>query len=348
MQARHILRRAAFFAAFLSLTALMGAEKRPVPAILDTDIGDDIDDTWALGFLLKAPELDLRLVVGDQGKTQYRAKVIAKLLERAGRTDVAVGIGLDVNARGEGGQAAWVADYDLAKYPGKVHKDGVQAIIDTIMQSKEPVTLIAIGPLPNIKAALEREPRIAGKARFVGMHGSVRKGYGGKAQIDAEYNVKEDAKACRAALSAAWDVTITPLDTCGLVALGGEKYAKVKNSSDPIAKAVIENYRLWCGQDKKAPEERSSVLFDTVAVYLAFATDLATMENLGVRVSDEGMTLLDPGAKVMHVATAWKNLGAFEDLLVARLTGPSPARAAKAAPASERPAGASAEGGAKR
>ncbi len=336
MHARQLPRFAAFLAAFVWLTTLVGAEKRPIPVILDTDIGDDIDDTWALGYLLKCPELDLKLVVGDQGKAQYRAKLIAKMLQRAGRTDVAVGVGLEVNATGGGGQSAWVADYNLEKYPGKVYKDGVQAIIDTITSAPEPVTLVAIGPLPNIAEALRRAPQIAAKARFVGMHGSVRKGYDGKDRIDAEYNVKADAKACRAALSAAWDITITPLDTCGLVRLQGGKYARVKASEDPIATAVIENYRHWSGSDKKTPEERSSVLFDTVAVYLACATDLAKMEDLGIRVSDDGMTLIDPAAKVMHVATAWRDLGAFQDLLVARLTGPAPARPRKDDPQAPR------------
>ena len=38
-----------------SLFLAVSAFARPVPAILDTDIGDDIDDTWALGLLLKSP-----------------------------------------------------------------------------------------------------------------------------------------------------------------------------------------------------------------------------------------------------------------------------------------------------
>src|SRR5580698_10032702 len=52
-----------------------------IPVILATDIGDDIDDTWALGFLLKCPELDLKLVLTEYGKAQYRAKLIGKFLE---------------------------------------------------------------------------------------------------------------------------------------------------------------------------------------------------------------------------------------------------------------------------
>ena len=131
----------------------------PIPVILDTDIGDDIDDTWALALLLKSPELDLKLVVGDYGEAQYRARLLAKLLERAGRSDVSVGVGLDIAPRGEGRQNAWIQDYDLKSYPGKVLTNGVQAIIDTIMNSPQPVTLICIGPVPNIAAALTPHTR---------------------------------------------------------------------------------------------------------------------------------------------------------------------------------------------
>jgi len=302
------------------------AYAKKMPVIYDSDIGDDIDDTWALGFLLKSPEFDVKLVVGDQGKSEYRAKLFCKFLERAGRTDIPVGIGLNVNAKGVGSQADWVKDYDLKSFPGKIHKDGVQAIIDTIMKSRETVTVIAVGPLPNVAEALKREPRIAAKARFVGMHGSVRLGYGGNKKISAEYNVRADAKACQKVLSAPWDITITPLDTCGLVHLKGDKYKTVRDSKDPIAAAIIENYRIWSKKrDKDVSDFRSSTLFDTVAVYLAMDQKFTKMETLGIRVDDQGYTRIDPTAKKMKVATAWKNMGAFEDFLVARLTNPKKA-----------------------
>jgi len=296
------------------------ARKARVRVILDTDIGDDIDDTWALAMLLKSPELDLKLVVGDLGKTLYRARLIARILQVAGRTDVAVGLGVG-SRDGDGGQAAWVKDYDLKSYPGKVHEDGVGAIIDTITKSPEPVTLIAIGPTPNLKAALERQPEIARKARFVGMHGSVRKGYDGKPTPEPEYNVKTDVAACRKVFTAPWDMTITPLDTCGLVRLKGEKFKAVRDSSDPLAATVIENYRLWAKKDSKDALDSSSILFDTVAVYLSFADALCRIETLGIRITDNGSTAIDEGAKKMRVATEWKDMGAFEDLLVRRLTG---------------------------
>jgi len=311
-----------------SLHAAAGAAPakpaRKIPVIYDSDIGDDIDDTWALGFLLKCPELDLKLVVGDQGKTSYRAKLFARFLAHAGRTDVAVGVGLNVGPKGGGPQSDWVKDYDLSGYKGTVHTDGVQAMIDLIMRSKTPITVIAVGPLPNVAEALKREPRIAARARFVGMHGSVRLGYGGRKNVSAEYNVRANARACRAVLSAAWDVTITPLDTCGLVHLRGRKYQTVRRSKDPVAAAIIENYRIWSKRKNvRYFETRSSTLFDTVAVYLAFRQDLCRMEDLPIRVDDKGYTRIDPKAKTLHVASAWKDMGAFEDLLVTRLTAPA-------------------------
>ncbi len=295
------------------------AQARKIPVILDTDIGDDIDDTWALTLLLKSPELDLKLVTTDFGNTLYRAKIVGRLLEIAQRTDVGIGIGIP-QSESVGGQAPWVKDYDLAKYPGKVYQDGVKALVDTIMHSSERVTIICIGPTPNIKAALDREPRIAERARFVGMFGSVRRGYNGKRTPEPEYNVKADPLASRRALTAPWPVTITPLDTCGVVRLAGEKYAAVRGSTDPLVRALIENYRIWCGKNPERADKASSILFDTVAVYLAISEDLLVMERLGIRVADDGSTVPDPKGKEMNCALEWKSLPDYESWLVARLT----------------------------
>ena len=297
---------------------------KPKPVILTTDIGDDIDDTWALGLLLKSPELDLKLVLGDYGKNQYRAKLLAKFLQTVGHSNVPIGIGMDIEPRGEGAQTGWLKDYDLGSYPGKIHQDGVQALIDIVMGSPETVTIISIGPMPNVAAALAREPRIAQRARLVGMYGSVRLGYDGSKTVSAEWNVRADAKSCQKAFTAPWEITITPLDTCGLVTLTGERYQRVRDSKDLIASTIIENYRVW-SKANKAPdntaEQRSSVLFDTVAVYLATSHDLCRMERLGIRVTDDGFTRIDERAKQMGVATEWKSLDEYRDFLVNRLTG---------------------------
>jgi len=306
------------------------AAKSPIPVILDTDIGDDIDDTWALVMLLRSPELDVRLVTTDYGNTVYRAKIVARLLEVAGRTDIPIGIGVKENDK-EGAQAEWVKDYDLSAYPGTVHEDGVSALVDTVMSSPDEITLIAIGPPPSLARALEREPRLAPKLRFAGMYGSLRQGYGGKPEPDAEWNVRASVEAARTVLSAPWkEAILTPLDTCGLVHLEGDLYARVRDSKDPLLAALVENFRLWCPHQEwcaKDPEQvtqKSSTLFDTVAVYLASSHDLVRTEELGVRVTDDGMTVPDPKGIPYRWATEWTSLDDFEALLVDRVTGAKP------------------------
>jgi inosine-uridine nucleoside N-ribohydrolase len=301
----------------------MTSTRKPIPVILDTDIGNDIDDTWALAFLLNSPELDLKLVVSDDGDTRQRAKILAKYLEVAERTDVPVGVGKFFGENQEMPQGPWVKDYELADYPGTVHEDGVGALIDTIMGSPEPITLICIGPVPNILEALKREPKIAKKARFVGMHGAVYKGYGDSPKVEAEYNVYKDVAACQAAFTADWDITITPLDTCGIVMLKGEHYQSVRRCETPMMKALMENYRIWLVKNTWYKDDvfdvKSSTLFDLVAVYLAFSDETLVMKDLGIRVTDKGFTVVDETAKHMNVAIDWKDMAAFEDLLVERL-----------------------------
>jgi inosine-uridine nucleoside N-ribohydrolase len=305
------------------------------PVVFDTDICDDIDDTWALGALLQSPELDCKLITTAVRDTEAKARVVAKFLDRVGRTDIPVGIGIKQPGN-SWRQTGWAGDYDLASYPGRVCKDGVQAIIDTIMNSPERVTLIATGPLPNIAEALKREPRIAEKADFVGMHGSVYVGYSGKEKPDAEYNVAQNAEAAKKVFTAAWPMTITPLDTCGRVALTGDKYQNVLKCGNAISRNLIENYRVWykdglrdrkdldeAGRNRLTDEKcnkSSTTLFDTVAVYLAIRRDLAQMRMLPIRITDDGFTRVEEGAKMVNCAVKWNDLDGYESWLVERLT----------------------------
>lgn len=214
-------------------------DTKTIPVILDTDIGSDIDDTWALLMLLNSPELDIKLISTERGDTDYRARIVARMLELAGRTDIPVAAGIPDDIRSSYGQRPWVEEYPLSRYPGTVHDDGVTALVDTIMQSPEPITLICIGPVPNVAAALDKEPRIAAHARFVGMHGSVHRGHRGAEGAIAEWNVRADPPAARKCFEAAWDMTITPLDTCGNVVLDGELYQEVFRSEDPLVRALV-------------------------------------------------------------------------------------------------------------
>ena len=324
-----MLSRRTFIQTTVALTAAAIASPARAatrPVILDTDIGDDIDDTWALLMLLRMPGLDLKLAVSDYGNAIYRCRLLAKLLELTGRTDVPIGIGAG-HEDNAGLQSSWVGDYQLKNYPGVVHEDGIQAIIDTIKSSPEPVTLLCIGPVPNIAEALRRDPSIVENARFIGMHGSVYKGYAGEPEVAAEWNVRVDPQSLQSVFAADWDITITPLDTCGLVVLDGPNYQQLHDSDDPWMMALMDNYRLWLPgapyiPPDTDPKKISTTLFDTVAVYLAAEDDLVEMRELPLRVTDDGYTVIDAAdGRPVNCAVAWKDLEAFKRRLTRTLLG---------------------------
>ena len=301
-----------------------GAQQRtsspgPVPVILDTDIGGDIDDTWALLMLLGSPQLDLKLIVTAVDDTEAKTRLVAKLLEKVGRTDIPIGTGVKTSDR-KMNQAKWLGDYDLSNYPGTVIEDGVQATIDLLKTAPVPITLLVIGPQTNIKEVLRREPSIAAKARVVAMAGSIEIGYRGKKRRAAEYNVARDVEAARAVFAAPWEITIAPLDVCGTLVLSGDRYARVEESDQPRATTVIQNYDMWANRHRH-PEGSSSVLFDTVAVYLTFDDALCDMKTVKLAIDDKGRTVPAENGRPVRCALKWKDRDAFEELIVKSLTG---------------------------
>lgn len=296
-----------------------------IPVILDTDIGMDVDDVWALVFMLNCPELDVRLITTATGDTRYRARLVAKLLEIAGRTDIPIGIGLSLDDSPQT-HSAWLGDYQLADYPGQIHDDGVGAIGELVAGSPEPVTVIAIGPLPNLAAALDRFPQLPDNSRFIGMHGSLRRGYLGAEKPMREYNVKQHSLAAQRVFRSNWDITITPLDSCGTVILKDERFSRLRSEPQPLLQAALENHfgffeavREWPLFNTMDPEKQTSILYDTVAVYLAFSQKWLEMEQLPISITNEGRTVIDETGKTCSCATGWTDANAFLDLLVERL-----------------------------
>lgn len=320
--------------ALVALTLIPSVGAAPAlprtPVILVSDIGTDIDDSWALALALRSPELDLKLVVADPADTPYRAAVAAKFLEESGHGDVPIGIGDNTGPMGDDNKTLtpWIAGFDLEKYPGRVYRDGVSALIEVVEKSPVPVTIIAIGPVHSLALALKKAPDIAAKCRLVGMYGSFDVGYGGGVP-SPETNVRVDPAALRVALSAPWrDVLLTPLDTCGSVGLAGERYHAIWSATgDPMLRALIESYCVfaprqnWMKCDFFAT--RSTTLFDCVAVYLAYSEDLVETETITFDITDDGYTRRSPnGAFRARVAIRWKNQDGFEAQLAGRLLSP--------------------------
>lgn len=294
----------------------------PVPVIIDTDIGTDIDDTWALALALRSPELDVLGVCTVAGPVAYRARVAGALLRRLGRSEVPVAPGVPGPCLPGEPQRRW-ADRVLDGVEPPTHPDAVELAARLILEGPEGVTIVAMGPLTNLAELVRRHPEVTARARVVAMAGSIRVGYRGTPQPAEEYNVACDPAAARAVLEAPWPVEMVPLDTCGDIRLDGDRWHRMLNATDPVAVTVVDAHRDWLdalGAPPDAWERRSTVLYDTLAVHCAHDPSPVIWEKLRLRVTDRGATVPDgPGPHA--VATGWSDREGFLDELTARLTG---------------------------
>lgn len=210
----------------LTVAAAAAVAAARIPLVLDTDIGQDFDDTWSLSYLLTRSDVfDFKLALSATRNTTGRATLMAKYLDTVGRSDVAVGVGVETAFdgvfMGVGSQYPWIGDYSLAQYPGNVSLDGVGALIDVLSAAspQAPVWIVCIAPTPNIESLLLRAPQLAANARIIAMSGSIYLGYNGQPPPSAEYNVAENTTAAQAMYAAHWAAPMitAPVDTSELL-----------------------------------------------------------------------------------------------------------------------------------
>ncbi len=266
----------------------------------------------------------MKLITTTYGKPEYRARLIAKYLTLAGRTDIPIGLGPGNNSSAIEKMTPWIKDFPLTDYKGKIEQDGIQAIIEIINQSPNPLTVIEIGPMTTLAAAVRKDPGITTKANLVGMDGSIYKGYDGAPTPCPEYNVYCDVPDARLVFSAPWkSITITPLDTCGIVRVGGDLFQKLPMSMAPLVQGLLESTRIHNGLTNPAMLNNSGVCFDAVAVYLADPKNRGKFqkEKLKVKVEDNGATTISPRGAEMEVATGWQDKDGFLNELVGLILG---------------------------
>jgi inosine-uridine nucleoside N-ribohydrolase len=90
---RTLLWAATAFSMLFSGSAGSKAYAQKVPIILDTDIGTDIDDAFALALALASPEIELRGVTTVSADAYGRALIACRMLHYAGRGEVPVAPG---------------------------------------------------------------------------------------------------------------------------------------------------------------------------------------------------------------------------------------------------------------
>ena len=283
----------------------------PQLVILDTDIGDDIDDAFALALVLRSPELHLLGVETAFGDTELRARLVDRYLAALGRTDIPVMAGVPGPQTNVFSQAAYAR-----QRPERKHASGVDFLLTQIRAHPGQVTLIAIGPLTNIRAAIQRDPATFKRLkRVVIMGGSVNRGYDSKGDKNTppspEWNILCDPAGAKALFSSGVPVFVMPLDSTQ-IHLGNQALGAIFARGSPLTDQLTLLYHQWTGKE----EWRSPTLFDPVAVTYTIRPDLCPAKPMRLEVDDKGLTKPVVGTPNVEVCLHSNEKGFLELLMV--------------------------------
>jgi inosine-uridine nucleoside N-ribohydrolase len=258
--------------------------------IIDTDIGDDIDDAFALALALRSPELEILGVTTTFGDTETRAKIVDRFLREAGRTDIPVAAGVPMVTENPMSQRRYAEREHSPKVP---RPPAVDFLLEQIRRYPGQITLIAIGPLMNVGGAIDRDAVTFQKLkRVVLMGGSIKRGYDDLGYSaprgpDAEWNIINDIPSAQKLFAAGVPLAVMPLDSTQLK-LDEVKRAFLFSQGTPITDALTVLYHLW-GQ-------QTPTLFDPMTIAYAVNPGLCPVQPMRIRVDEKGFTRVEAGA----------------------------------------------------
>src|SRR6266436_6166875 len=261
----------------------------PEKVIIDTDIGDDIDDAFAVAVALRSPELQILGITTTFGDTETRAKLLDRFLAEVGRPEIPVAAGASSPPKSNFTQRRY-AEADRFAKPS--HPDAVAFLLDQIRRNPGQITLIAIGPLMNIGAAIDQDPATFRKLkRIIMMGGSIHRGYGDlgfgpPAPPQPEWNILNDIPSAQKLFGAGVPLFVMPLDATQLK-LDEVKRAFLFTQGTPLTDALTLLYHQW-GQE-------TPTLFDPMTIAFLVNPSLCPVQPMHIRVDEKGFTRPDPG-----------------------------------------------------
>ena len=283
------------------------------PVVIDTDIGSFLDDFFAVAFAIQSSHLDVKLIVTTSDDTITRAKVAAKFLSLLGRDDIPIAVGIKNNNQTLHTFWDWAADVDLSSYKGGVFMNGIQKMGEVITASQVPVDILAIGPMTNFPDLLNDYPKVVKNANVKAMMGSIYKGYNNASSPTAEYNVQMCPECADQLLRAGWNVSITPLDTCGDNILSQELEMELLSGTNMGSLSLADVFIYLClastlectGPVRSDPP----TLFDPVGTLLLYpnASSYIVFQELNLSVNSTGYTVMNNSTGTpVDVALYWQ------------------------------------------
>ena len=270
---------------------------RPTPILIDCDPGHD--DAIALLLALGSPEVELLGVTSVHG-TQTLAKTTAnalRVLELAGRTDVAVAAGADAPLERELVVAAHVhgeSGLDGPVLPDPTTTAVDQHAVDFLAERiVDGAVLIPTGPLTNVALLLALHPD-ARPERIVLMGGAVGEG---NVTPAAEFNIWADPEAAHAVFHSGLDVTMIGLDVTHRALLTSDDAERLR-ATGRIGAFVADLVEFFKRYHEETYGWDGAPIHDAVAVAEVIQPGLVTTRHRNVEVetvSDlcRGRTVVD-------------------------------------------------------
>ena len=268
--------------------------------ILDCDPGHD--DAFAIMFAAK--HLDV-LGITTVGGNQLLKKVTInalKVLEVTGMTHIPVYpghagpmVGNLVTApqfHGESGMDGPVLPRPKIK-PQSKH--AVDFIVETVM-STDDVTLVGTGPLTNIAAAINHEPRIAERVREISiMGGSVTFGNWTPA---AEFNILVDPEAAYKVFNSGIHVKMCGLNLTRQAFVTTREVKHIQEIGNRVSKFCVDLLKFFIKSSSKSAGLNGTNLHDPCAVAWLIDPTLIKAADMHVTVElkgefTRGMTVCD-------------------------------------------------------
>jgi purine nucleosidase len=308
-------------AAFLiACSAAQAQPGRPGKIIIDADIGDDIDDAFALGLALSSPEFEILGVSASFGDTPTRAKMLDRMLGELGRGDIPVAMGKPANVNlsaftqrryAEGGGFA------RASHPGSV-----DFILEQARKYPGEITLVAIGPLPNIGAMIDKDPAAFRKLkRVVIMGGNIQTlldPYGAAAPIapHPEWNIKNDIASAQKLFTAGVPLLVMPLDSTANLKLHEVARTALFAHGSMLTNILAGLTYEWSAATRNA----TPILYDPMTIASLLDPSLCPLTPMHIRVDDAGNTLAEPGPPNAQVCLH-SDADAFLRFIVKKIAG---------------------------
>jgi purine nucleosidase len=267
--------------------------------ILDVDPG--VDDAVAMCLALAAPEFDVVAItaVGGNVPADQATRNVQAIVEQldpprwprlgAASNDQM----LRVDARHLfGADGLCGAHFPCAELHHQ--RPSTKVIVDEVRAAPGDLTIIALGPLSNIAAAL-KQPDLAPLIGHLIILGGTVSGPGNVTPA-AEFNVYCDAEAARDVFRSQVTKTLIPIDVTSRILFGFDMLQKIPGDESRVGGLL---QRLLPGAFRAYRQQlglEGIHLHDTVAVIAAMHPELFTTERLHGDVETEG--ILTHGATV--------------------------------------------------